>query len=70
MKLIAGKEREDLEELVKQLRAHGDGGGSFALSQAMSRFGAMTHHDLALRLANMLLSLDVAVYGGGGGKPS
>jgi hypothetical protein len=66
MHLIQGNDREELEELVRQLRAHGPGGGSANLSSAMSKFGAFSTHDLAVKLAQRLLSMEVQVMGSGG----
>ncbi len=67
MNLVNGKEREELEELVKQLRSHGDGGMSSALLKAMYPYCAMNTYQLALALANQLLGLRVTVIGSGGG---
>ena len=59
MNVISGQMRYDLEELVKQLRAHGAVGASEKLSNAMQPFRASSTHYLALSLANMLLSLQL-----------
>lgn len=52
---ISNDERHKLQELVKQLRSHGVGGGSSALTAAMQAFGAFTTHQLAIELAQRLL---------------
>lgn len=67
MNLITGKEREDLEDLVKQLTLHGAGGGSAVLTDVIGRFCAMNAHELASILAKRLLGLHVTVNVGGGG---
>ena len=61
MYAIQGARRAQLAELVRQLDAHGPGGGSAALTAAM--LGKATMHDLARHLADDLLGLQV---GGGG----
>lgn len=67
MYFINGKLREDLEKLVEQKKAHGFGGMSQNLLDAMAPFSANNDHQLVLVLANMLLSIELSATGGVGG---
>lgn len=67
MKLINGTMRADLENMLKQLQDHGDGGGSSDLGKAFDKFGVFNEHQLCKVLLKMLLSLEITQSGGGGG---
>ena len=69
MEVIQGEERARLEALLRQLRAHGIGGGSKHLSAAVSAVTGSqgwTMHGLAEHLVRRLLALEVRVLAASG----